>query len=167
MRNLYSFTGGFNPDRQSWMNQGLCSSLCHYNLWLVQLICEERPGHLQAVTCLTCTSLQFPSSQVWLTRDNTQPLWLFSGLRLQTLPGQRRTWEWCLGGSGETPWRKLHNLSGTHRMRNHSVLQGQEFQQATMPHALRVLNGIYTRMCSVCVFVLHLCRMLKELEGFF
>lgn len=93
----------FNTDRLSWTDPH--RSPCSHNLELVQLICEERPGHLQAFTRLTCTSLWFPLSRVSRTWDNIRPLWLLSQLSLQPLLGQKSTWKWCLCGLGVTRWR--------------------------------------------------------------
>lgn len=135
----------FNADKLSWIDPR--RSPCSHNLELVQLICEERPGHLQGFTCLTCTSLWFPLSRVSRTWDNTRPLWLLSQLSLQPLLGQKSTWKWCLCGLGVTRWRCFYTLSGTHRLNNTFCYEALNYRSrvltTTVLHAIWVIHSYH------------------------
>lgn len=135
----------FNTGRLSWIDPR--RSPCSHNLELVQLICEERPGHLQGFTCLTCTSLWFPLSRVSQTWDNTRPLWLLWQLSLQPLLGQKSTWKWCLCGLDVTRWRWFYTLSGTHRLNNtfcyEAINSSSRVPTTTVLHAIWVMHSYH------------------------
>lgn len=101
----------------------------------VQLICEERPRHLQGSTCSTCTVS--PVSLFPLTRDNTRPGSFTSSHSSCYTTTQGKSGHESARVVGSNQVKAVKHLTGTHR---------DQTEQATEATASLDLSNLITQM---------------------